>query len=279
MLTLVRSALAGVCLVTLSANGASALQCIRPEMTDAILLRWTEVVAFVTVGPSRQLPDGQTCVYEAKVVTPVKGALVAGQSFTASYNGWDGCSDGSGGKPTLEQYYRNGAGDFEISLCTFLLSQNVVDAYVKQKTTLERSAAKHPGDLGKQLALAGFYVGWGDDFRAAPAAAEVMKLAPTDPRARLLKARSDLLSVGADAPRPEAILEELVDLQKDLPIAKVLYERTKRSIDRLNKKGSDGKLPELPPSTLPGIDLTGQDLTGFWLGGIVLDGLVAPRSD
>lgn len=281
MPTFVRSALAGACLFGMFAGEASALQCIRPEMTEAILLKWAQHVAYAIEGPSVESPDGQECTFEGKVITPVKGALTAGQTFIATYDGWDGCMGGSK-KPVLGQYFGGADGKYSIPLCNFAIDYSIVDAYLKQKNALEATARKMPGNVEAQLALAGFYTGWSDVFQAGPAADEALKLAPASAEAQLSKARADLLSAGSDTARYTKILKQFAGLQSDLPLARVLRERTQRTIDRLAMRGPDGNIPEgatLPPFTLTGIDLTGLDLTGFWLDGIVLEGLVAPRSD
>jgi uncharacterized protein YjbI with pentapeptide repeats len=251
-------------------------------MTGAILLRWIPNVAFVMEGESREVPGREECTFDASVTTPVKGALVEGQTFAVSYNGWDGCYGGSNGKPTLGQYYRNEDGRFEIPLCAFALDEDVVTAYLKQKRDLESAARGKPHDLAAQLAVARFFVGWQDDFRSAPAVAAALLLAPSDPEARLLKTRLDFLTAGYDVPKLKSAREKFDTLRNADPAARILFEVTDRRIRQESLRTADGapaEHVELPPSTLKNIDLTGRDMTGFSLDGIMIEGLVAPRSD
>ncbi len=283
MLNLVRSTAVGACLTALLGSHAFALQCVRPEMTGAVLLRWMPHVAFAIEGESSGVPGKQECTFEAKVTTPVKGALSEGQAFTVTYDGWDGCYRLGNGKPRLGAYYQTGDAQFEIPLCAFALDDAVVKAYLKQKRALEAVARSKPGDLATRLAVARFYVGWQDYFRAAPAVSAALSLAPSDPEARLLKARLDFLMAGYDVPKLKSVREKFDALRDADPAARILFEEADRRIRQESSRPADGAAPakqiELPPSTLKNIDLTGRDMTGFSLDGILIEGLVAPRSD
>ncbi len=130
--------------------------------------------------------------------------------------------------------------------------------------------------------MARFYIDWRDQYRAGPALAKLLKMAPADPEVRLLEARLELLTAGWEITKLRSVREKLAALRKGDPVARVLFEEVDRAISTQSLHTLDGAPVNhvtLPPSTLTNIDLTGRDMTGSSPYGIILDGLTAPRSD
>lgn len=272
------------CLADASVFPAMAdIVCPHFEVTDGQEIYASDILAWITEkGGGRDAEH--RCMSEEKVHLSVKGDLRDGETVAVEYfpDSYECSSSPSEGPPHLVTYYRDRDGSLKAPACYTPPARVVVEAYMRRKAELERDARSHPRDLAKQMELARFFVGWNDLSRAAPAVTKVAELAPGAPETRLLEARLLLLSQPDELDARKRALPELVALARNVPMARLLAERTRSEIALESQRQPNGLLPQgavHPAISVPGLDLSGRDMTGTWLPDAELADLVAPRSD